>query len=183
MKSRTYATEAVILGRRNFGEADRILTVFSKHYGKLFVIAKGVRKPTSRKKSSLELFNYVKLFLAKGKNLDIVTEVEVKESFQDWRKDLVRVGVAYHLAEVTTRFSSEQQEHRDNFELLINSFRALSELDYWQLYPLIQSFKVNILENLGFLERKDSLPKNLDFFIEDLLNGELKTKRFLNVLK
>lgn len=183
MRDRTYATEAVILARKNYGEADRLLTVFSKHYGKLRVIAKGIRRPTSRKKGALELFNHVRLFLAKGKNLDIITEAETKNSFSGWRKDLTKVGVAYHLSELVTRLLPEHQEHKEVFELLLESFQTLKGLDYWSLYPFIQSFKIKLLEELGYLERGKPGPKNLDFYIEDLINGELRTKRFLRVLK
>lgn len=183
MRDRTYATEAVILGRKNYGEADRLLTIFSKHYGKMRVIAKGVRRPTSRKKSALELFNHVRLFLAKGKNLDIVTEAETKNNFPRWRKDLTKVGVCYHLSELVTRLSPEHQEHKEVFDLLLTSFQALSDLDYWSLYPFIQSFKIRLLEEFGYLERGKTGPRNLDFYIEDLINGQLKTKRFLKVLK
>lgn len=183
MRDRTYATEAVILGRKNYGEADRLLTVFSKHYGKLRVIAKGIRRPTSRKKGALELFNHVRLFLAKGKNLDIVTEAETKDGFFGWRKDLTKVGVSYHFSELVTRLLPERQEHKEVFELLVESFRSLSKLDYWSLYPFIQSFKTRLLEELGYIERGRNAPRNLDHFIEDLINSELKTKRFLKTLR
>lgn len=183
MREKTYSTEAVVLARRNYGEADRILTVFSKHYGKLRVVAKGIRRPTSRKKAALELFCHVKLFLAKGKNLDIVTEAETKDSFSRWRKDLTKVGVSYHLSELVIRLLPEHQEHKEVFELLLKSFQALPGLDYWSLYPFIQSFKIELLEELGYLERGRNAPRELDHFIEDLINSELRTKRFLKTLR
>lgn len=183
MREKTYFTEAVILARKNYGEADRLLVIFSKHYGKLRVIAKGIRRPTSRKKGALELFNHVRLFLAKGKNLDIITEAEAKDSFSGWRKDLTKVGVAYHLSELVTRLLPEHQEHKEVFELLLESFRSLSKLDYWSLYPFIQLFKIGLLEELGYLERGGNAPRDLDHFIEDLINSELKTKRFLKTLR
>lgn len=183
MHERTYATEGIILGRRNFGEADRILTIFTKHYGKMRVLAKGVRRPTSRKRGSLELFNHVRMFLVKGHNLDLITEVESKNTFSSWRKDLTKVAVAYHLAEVVARLTPEHQEHKDIFDLLHNAFSNLSGLDYWALYLFIQNFKVHVLEELGYLERDKAAPKNLDIYIEDLINGQLRTKRFLAQIK
>lgn len=183
MDKRTYATEGVILARKNFGEADRVLTVFSKHYGKLRVIAKGVRKPSSRKRGSLELFCQVKLLLARGRNMDIVTDAELVNSFSAWRKDLTRVGVAYHLAEIVNRLTVEQQESFKVYNLLVDSLRELADTDYWQLFPLTQGFKVQVLEEAGFLERGKPSPENLDSYIEDLINGELRTKKFLKSLK
>lgn len=179
---RTYSTEAVILTRKNIGEADRILTVFSKHYGRMRLVAKGVRKTTSRKRGSLELFNYTRFLVAAGRNLDIVADTEVKDNFSPWRKDLTRVAVAYHLVELVQRLTPEQEEHREVFDLLVDSFSKLSNLNYWELYPFIQSFKVSLLEELGYLERGKTTSKNLDTYIEDLINGQLHTKKFLSSL-
>lgn len=183
MEKKTYATEGIILARRNFGEADRLLTIFSKHYGKIRVRAPGVRRPGSRKSGSLELFNRVKLLLVRGRNIDIVTDVEAVDRYGSWRKDLTRVGVAYHLAEIVNRLTPENQEQREIFDLLEGAFSKLHEVDYWQIYPFIQSFKVKILEELGYLEREKPEPKNLDAYIEDIINGELRTKKFLKTLK
>lgn len=115
--------------------------------------------------------------------MDIVTDVEVKNGFLAFRKDLTKVGVAYHLSEVVTRLTAEHQEHREIFDLLVDSLARLHQTEYWDLHALIQRFKVQVLEELGFLERGKSTPKNLDFYIEDLINGELRTRRFLARLK
>lgn len=183
MHDRTYSTEGIILARRNYGEADRFLTIFTKHYGKIRVIAKGVRRINSRKRGSLELFNHIKIFLVKGHNLDIITEAESKNAFLAWRKDLTKVAVAYHIAEVVARLTPEHQEHREIFDLLHSAFADLGTLDYWALYPFIQNFKVWTLEELGFLERDKGVPKDLDNYIEDLINGSLRTRNFLARLK
>lgn len=179
MEQRTYSTEGVIIGRRNFGEADRTLTIFTKHFGKIRVLAKGVRKTTSRKRGSLELFSLVKIFVARGRARDILAEVETKNHFSAWRKDLLRVGVAYHLSEIVDRLTPEHQEHKKLLDLLVEAYSNLSNLDYWALHPFIQLFKVKVLEELGFLEKNNSVPKNIDSYIEDLINGNLKTRKFL----
>lgn len=180
MDKRTYSTEAIVLARKNYGEADRILVVFSKHYGKLRLVAKGVRKTTSRKRGNLEIFNHIRLLVASGKSMDILADVELKNSFSKWRKDLTKIAVAYHLAEVVGRLTPEKQEHETVFNYLANALVDLSNINYWQLYDFIQSFKVHILEELGFLERGKPIPGNLDYYIEDLINGQLKTKKFLS---
>ena len=74
-------TEAVVLSRRNFGEADRIITLFTRDHGKITVLAKGVRRPRSKKAGHLEIGSWCKIFVARGKNLDLLTEVEIKQAF------------------------------------------------------------------------------------------------------
>ncbi len=179
MDKRNYKTEGIILSRRNFGEADRLLTIFTKHYGKTRLVAKGIRRITSRKRGSLELFGYISFYAARGRSIDILTEVEEKNNFAIWRTDLMYIAVAYHLAEVVERLTPEQEEHKEIFALLLDAYDNLEKLDYWAIFPFVQSFKVRVLEELGFLERDKPIPKNLDLYIEDLINGKLKTRSFM----
>lgn len=181
MRERSYKTEAIILARRNVGEADRILTVFSKYHGKLRVVAKGVRRLTSRKRGSLELFNRVVIFLAKGKSLDIITEAETKDNFNQWRGDLLRVGIAYHLAEVVSKLTREGQEHKKVYELLHNAYSELENIDFWALYNFITNFKKQVLGDLGFWGHGKEMG-DVDFYIEELIQSKLRTRRFLKSL-
>lgn len=183
MVGRTYAAEGVVLSRRNQGEADRLITIFTKQYGKLRVAAKGVRRTTSRKRGALELFNYVRFFASRGKNIDLITEVDTKNSFSSWRKDLMRVAVAYHLAEVVNRLTAEKQENQEVFEVLVEALGKLEDIDYREIYPYTQAFKVRVLEELGFLERGLPVPGNIDLYIESLIDGKLRTRKFLGQVK
>ena len=70
-------TEGVILKRRNFGEADRILTIYTRDYGKVICLAKGVRRPRSKKAGHLELGSWCKIFAVHGKNLDQIGRAHV----------------------------------------------------------------------------------------------------------
>lgn len=73
---RTYRTRAIVLKRRDQGEADRVLTVFTPNMGKRTVMARGVRKTASRKAGHLEPFTYTALLMAQGKTWDVVTQAE-----------------------------------------------------------------------------------------------------------
>ncbi|PIZ97846.1 MAG: DNA repair protein RecO, partial [Candidatus Levybacteria bacterium CG_4_10_14_0_2_um_filter_35_8] len=54
----SYKTEGIVIKRRNLGEADKILTIFTKRYGKIQVKAPGIRKINSRRSPHVELLNY-----------------------------------------------------------------------------------------------------------------------------
>ena len=71
---RSYRTEAIVLRRTEFGEADRIVTFYTPEYGKLKAMAKGVRKPRSKLSGLVELFTHSTLLLSRGHNLDIVSQ-------------------------------------------------------------------------------------------------------------
>jgi len=120
-RERTYRSEAVVLRRANFGEADRLLTLYSREYGKIKAIAKGARKPQSRKTGHVELFMRSRFFIAKGRNLDIITQAESIESYVALRSDLVRTTYASYAVELLDRFTVEEDKHTGIYDLLVNA--------------------------------------------------------------
>lgn len=177
-----YRTEGVILKRTNFGEADKLLTLFSKHFGKIRLLAKGIRKPKSRKGGNLELFNWVKIYVAKGRNLDLVTEVEVVKPFRKWRKDLSRVAIAYHLAELVDRLTAEEAKSREVFDLLVLSLEKLGTEE--DLEKLRSDFEVRLLEELGFWPRgKSAQQVDLQAYIEKLIEKRLNSRKIFKELQ
>jgi len=123
---RLYRTDAIVLGRRDYGEADRILTLYSPDRGKLNAIAKGVRKLTSRQCGQVELFSLAHVLLAEGRTMDVVTQAEMVEPFAGLRGDLGRTTYAYHVAETTDRFVREGSGSPATFRLLLDTLAALS---------------------------------------------------------
>ncbi|MBM4430096.1 MAG: DNA repair protein RecO [Chloroflexi bacterium] len=117
-RERTYRSEAVVLRHSDFGEADRLLTVYTPHLGKLRLLAKGVRKPTSRKAGHLESFTRTQLLVARGRNLDIITQAQMVEPYRGLRQDLWRMSHAYYVGELVDRFSEEQGENQPLYRLL-----------------------------------------------------------------
>jgi DNA repair protein RecO (recombination protein O) len=117
-RERVYRTEAIVLRRVDFGEADRLLTALTPQRGKLKLLAKGARKPTSRKSGHVELFSYGHFLVAAGRELDIITQAETLEPYLALRSDLLRTTYAYYLAELADAFTAEQDENRPLFDLL-----------------------------------------------------------------
>jgi len=126
-RERLYRTEGVILHRTDFGEADRLLIIFTPHMGRLRLLAKGARKLTSRKAGHVELFTYVHLLVARGRNLDIVSQVETLEAFRPLREDLERASQAYYLAELINSFIEEGDENPPLFDLTLATLARLCE--------------------------------------------------------
>jgi DNA repair protein RecO (recombination protein O) len=175
--ARTYKTEGIIIKRINFSEADRLLTVFSKHHGKLRLVAKGIRRLTSRKKGHLELFNQVCLFIAKGKNLDLITEAETINNFSRLRKNLPQVQTAFLFCELADRLTAENQSHPQVYQLLFDCLHKLSLATPQALPPdnLIIYFEKNLLQLLGFglpkVIKRQSLEQHIISIIERPINS------------
>lgn len=179
---RSYKIEAIVLGGRDLGETDRIMTLFTRRYGKLNVVAKGVRRIISRKAGSLLDFNRVWLVLAKGRSLDIITEVELLKGKRGWRDDLIRVGFAYYLTEIVDRLTAEQQSHEPVFKALV---RVLDSLGQPKPAELIRPFEEEVLENLGFgvPERTRKTSGSLVAYIEEVAERLIKSKEVLRKIK
>ncbi len=126
-EERVFRTDALILRRQDFGEADRLLTVLTPEHGKIRAIAKGTRKPTARKTGHVELFALVDMLIARGRELHVVTQAETKEPFLLLREDLMRGAYADYVVELLDRFTAEQDTSRAEFELLSHALGWLCD--------------------------------------------------------
>jgi len=125
-RERLYQTEAIVLRRSDFGEADRLLTVLTPERGKLRLIAKGARKQSSRKSGHVELFSHGRYLVAIGHELDIITQAETIEPYIQLHEDLLRATYAYYIAELTDAFTADRDENRPLFDLLKNALGWLA---------------------------------------------------------
>lgn len=174
---RTYKTDGIILKRKNFREADRILTVFTRKHGKIKVKAIGVRKINSRRSPHVELLNHSRLTLYRGQSLPILTEAEALEDFSEIKESLTKVGFAYHLCELVDGLCGENQENKKVFELLMDVLNRLSKEEN---VDIIHEFEINLLVYLGFYRQSDySQNFNSSIFIENLLERKLKSRELI----
>lgn len=146
---RSFRVEAVVLRHSDWGEADRLLTLYTRQRGKTRALAKGARKVTSRKAGHLEPFTHVALQLAKGRDLLIVTQAETIQAYQPLREDLVLTGYASYVIELLDRFTyEEEQEQPSLFRLLTETLsRLASKSDAWLV---IRYYEMRLLDFLGF---------------------------------
>ncbi len=147
-RERLYRTEGIVLKRSNFGEADRILVVLTPGLGKLRVLAKGVRKVPSRKAGHVEPFMRTEFLLARGRDLDIVTQAEVMETQRGLREDLTRATHAYYLVELVDAFTREGEESQAIYHLLAASLSRLAAGDEPRL--LCRFFELRLLGYAGY---------------------------------
>jgi len=142
-RQRLYRVSAIVLKRRDQGEADRLLTVLTRDRGKLTLLAKGVRRQASRKAGHIEPFTLVDLLVAKGKSLDLVTQAETSEAHRALREDLWRSTWAYYVAELADAFTVEDDPQALLFELVAETLDRLNRGDdpalsvrYYELHLL-----------------------------------------------
>jgi len=163
-----------VLARRNFSEADRILSVFSKGHGRLSLLAKGVRRPSSRKRGHIEVFNRIKFQAVKGRGLDMMTEAEIIDSFEMVRKDLKKVALAYYFMEVIGRTIHEEEKNIELYGLLQDYLEKLKEDK--KLLSLRKNFVYQALTILGFWPKGKDLP-DPDSKLEEVTERQLNSAR------
>lgn len=148
LRDRLYTTEAIVLSRRNLGEADRIYDVFSLRHGRISIISKGARKPESRNGRSLDLLNRVVIQLYRGRSLDTVRGVETVATHPGLRSDLDAFGHACYLAEIVRAMTQDHEPSEQIFTLLAETLSLLSDgVDPW---PLTRYFEYALLQASGF---------------------------------
>ena len=148
-RSRTFRTAAIILKRRAFGEADRLLTVITPRHGKFDVIAKGARKPASKKTGHVELFTRADMLINKGRDLDIVVQAEMVEPYLVIREDLGRGAYASYIAELLDRFTLPGEDDMgDVYALFDTTLARLCNDDDPRL--AVRYFEVRLLDLTGF---------------------------------
>jgi DNA repair protein RecO (recombination protein O) len=147
-RQRSMRVEGVVLRHRDWGEADRLLWLYTLELGKIRAIAKGVRKPRSRKAGHLEPFTRVNLLLARGREIPIVTQAEAVDPYLALRDDLLRGTYASYVVELLDRFTYEEGENRALYHLLIDTLTRLVRLDDLDL--VLHYYEIRLLDLMGF---------------------------------
>jgi len=202
--------EGIILKRSNFGEADRMLTILTKNLGKISVVARGVRKITSRRAGNVELLNLVKIGLFKGKGYTL-TEAQSIETFPRIKSNLAG---GFHILELVNKFLPENDPNFRVYDLIVLTLKTF-ERNPRQL--ILRAFEIKFLNMLGFfstraipgvdlktkelIETLDNKPiseielmevdsekivaleKVLRYYLEDVLESKLKSNSVMKGLK
>ncbi len=145
---RSQRVEAIVLRHADWGEADRLLWLFTRELGKLQAVAKGVRKTRSRKAGHLEPFTRVELLLAQGRDLPIVTQAEARDVYPALREDLVRVGYAAYIVELLDRFTYEEGENLGLYRLLCETLARINKEK--EAAFAVRYYEVRLLDLVGF---------------------------------
>ncbi|MGJ3251052.1 MAG: DNA repair protein RecO [Elainellaceae cyanobacterium] len=125
--SGTYKVTGINLKSIPLGESDRLLTVLTPEQGLIRAVAPGARKHKSSLRGRSSLFAVNELFIAKGRNLDKIVQVEGLESFPNLSQDLGTLTASQYLAEVALCQALSQQPQAELFALVCEHLRRLAK--------------------------------------------------------
>lgn len=157
MAGRAYKTEAVVLRSIRFGEADRVLHLYTLERGRIGAIAKGIRRTKSRFGARLEPLTHVQLLLHEGRGeLQTVTGVDLLRSHHAAREAPYRLGVGLMGLEAMLRLFTEEEANLRGFTALTRFLDLVDELApdgaaRPALDPLALSFQLKLLWLSGYL--------------------------------
>lgn len=146
--SKTYRDQVIILKRMEFGEADVILSVFGRQQGMISAIAKGARRIKSGKSGAIELFSQIEVLFSQGRNLDIVNEAVMIDSFDSWRNELEYISLAYYVTDITNLLLAEGERYTYIYDRLIEFYAWLGKTPSAAM--LVRWYEVQLLSSLGF---------------------------------
>src|SRR5437016_3171559 len=153
----TYHADAIVLHRLDYGEADRIVTLLTREHGKLAAIAKGARRGKSKVAGSLDLFARSNMMLAKGRNLDVVAQVERRGDARHISGDLRRTAYACLVAEVVDKVMEDRHPVDEIFELVVLTLQRLNDV---KRVPRADAawFVMRMLDVLGYAPQLQDCP-------------------------
>lgn len=149
-----YKQEAIIINFRDLGEADKIVTLLSRNKGRIDSVAKGVRKPNSRKSASIDIANRGLFSLATGKTLDVITEVKLLENYQHIKISVITIAAVSYVLDLVDRFYAEPGQGDEIYSVLVNFLESLNSItdNNLILNNLVLGFEIKLLDISGFLQ-------------------------------
>ncbi len=168
-----YSSSGLVLAKYDYGEADCIFFVLTPDFGKIPLIARGVRKITSRKRSAMEVFNIVRFKARKSKNIFFAEEVELVWMFKRDRVGLSGISLAYYFSEVLDKILGENEPNKPVFDFSVNFFKRIGKVR--DLKCLRIEFVKRLLVLLGFWPDGKNMT-NPDLILESILERNLSTK-------
>ena len=142
-----YRDEGIVLKTIKLGEADRIVTIFTRSHGKVRAVAKGVRKTKSRFGGRLEPFTLVDLLIYRGRNLDTITSADIRDHFKGVRDDYPSYTCACALAELVEKITEERERAFSTYALLLGGLQTLAD---GRGDTVVPAFLVKLLSVSGY---------------------------------
>lgn len=157
-----------------YSEADKIITVYTKEFGKIALLARGIKKLKSRKRGALQVFSIIKFTAYRGNGMPVVVEAEVIDSLVEIRNDLKKIAIAFFYVEAISRTTREDEGNSEIYSLLVGYLTKLKENEKYGLYR--KQFVIKLVEILGFIP-KNKFVADPDGLLEAVTERKLSSVR------
>ncbi|MEO8666398.1 MAG: DNA repair protein RecO [Ignavibacteria bacterium] len=175
-------TEAFVLKSIRYGETSKIVTLFTKDFGKISAIVKGARNNKSRLCGTMETMNYINviLYYKQNRELQLISNAEYNNSFKNILTDFDRLQSGYKIIEVINKSTIQNESNELIFDLLINIYSALNNATGNFLYFVLY-FQIELVKILGLspdfselIDAKETFYDNNEFYLNESSLRNLK---------
>lgn len=148
-------SNAIVIGHYSLGETDKIIVFFTRDYGKVRAVAKGVKRLKSKLSGRIEILTYGDLiyFERAGKDLHSVNSFDIIESFQTIKEDLLKMAYCSYIADLIQHIISEDDSDPDTFDLMLSTLYLIKSADDVEI--IARAYEIKLLERMGLNPRLD----------------------------
>lgn len=179
MKTRSFSCQAVVLKRTSVGETDRVVTLLSQEFGKIAVVAKGVRKLTSSKRAYLEPGNHINAYCIATSSMPLLTQATLISDTNEVRSSLLKMRQLNQLLEIFDQLFVENELEPELFDLILETRESV--LQSTPVVAKIRSQLEQLIMQLGFQDPQDTQFLNINEYINSLTDRKMHSFEFLTV--
>lgn len=181
-------SSALVIREKQLGEADKLLTVLTPHYGKLTVSGKGVASLRNRHMAACQMFCYSDYVFRKTKKYYYIADSDTQDCFFDIRFDVLKVALATYMCDIACDLSIEDVEDEELFRLMLNSLYALSYKKKLSIEHIKAAFEFRAAVQGGFLPILDCCGAcgrevDEDFVVFDVMNGMYRCSHCTSIIE
>ncbi|MFH1623997.1 MAG: DNA repair protein RecO [Pseudomonadota bacterium] len=145
-----HRTEAVVIRSMDFSESDKIVTFFTRDFGKLRGIAKGAKRSKKRFGNTLDLFSRISLLFFEKENLELarVNNCNIIETYMEIYKDIEKIAYGSYFIELVYELVGEKEKNNGIFDLLVDSLSLINCHDLGE--EIARIFEIRLLSLLGY---------------------------------
>jgi len=145
-------SRAIVLRDYRLGETSKVVVCYTRDYGKVRLVAKGVRKGGSRFGAALEplMVSGVVFYLREGRDLSLVSQASIEREFPELRRDVVRMAMGGAVVELLERLLPDGEPDVELYELTEHSLEVMSESNVATLDAVLWRFMLDVASRLGY---------------------------------
>ncbi len=178
MKQRSFNDIGIIVNRRNIWETDRLVTILTKNFGKITVVAKGVRKMKSKNRANLEPGNIIKGFFIITKSMPLLTQSSLIEDASEVKKNLTNISQLQQFLEIIDKLFVEEEIPDDIFHLILKIRGSITNFHHRNV---ITNDLCQLITKLGFQNPRNTKFKSILNYVSALSEKKVNSYNFLKI--
>ena len=186
-----FKVNGLVIREAEYGDNDKLLTILTEKYGKLFVIGKGVKSLKNRHMACTQLFSYASFNFRKRGQMYYITDSDLIENYYDIRNDILKLSLASFICDVLCEVSREGVDETDILRLGLNTFYAIAK-DIKPLEFIRAAFELRVATECGFMPDltecrecgcNDPIYASIDIMNGNFICNECQSKSSFTIIK